>query len=434
MDSTRSSAVLALPFLMFVSLHGCGGEDAGSSAGAVPEPTVVVEGARTTVHNADEPSWSGPGELIEEASIGAATGNEAYLLGGVTSIAVGGGHIYLVDFQAVKVRAYDMNGAHVLDIGSLGGGPGEFQRPFDAGFTDDGRLVVRDQAQRRVHVFTPEGELLDDWPTERGNRATVGLDGSVSVIQENIFPDAEGQVTVRLRRYAPDGEPGEWRAFPDRPPPPLIETTGNQLELMAVFLGIGADWRSTMWVPFGPRVVAEIAPDGAMVSGRADAYAIEVHRGDGSVMVIEKDWDPVPVDGGEADWHRRRLTAQWRAATSPSWMWLGGEIPSHKGAFKHVVPTADGRFWAIRQMAGESLDGCDTDPDDFYAYDENPCWRQPMVADVFDEDGRFLGPVPMPDGISYHVRPYIRGDTVIALLEDAAGTRLVKRYRLRVPD
>ena len=51
-----------------------------------------------------------------------------------------------------------------------------------------------------------------------------------------------------------------------------------------------------------------------------------------------------------------------------------------------------------------------------------------MVADVFDEEGRFLGPVTLPDGIRYHVRPHIRGDTVVALLEDAEGTRIVKRY------
>jgi len=440
MQTVRTLAIRLLTLALIVLAGvGCGAPDvsapdAGATARQVPEPTITLDGATTTVTNTAEAFWSGDGELIEEASIGAARGGEQYLLGGVTSIAAGGDRIYLVDFQAVKVRVYGWDGTHVLDIGSLGAGPGEFQRPFDIGLSEAGRIIVRDQAQRRVHIFSPDGELVEDWPTERGNRATIATDGSVYVIQENIFPDAAGEVTVRVRRYDPAGEAGDWQAFPNRPPPPLIETTGNQLELMAIFLGIGADWRSTMWVPFGPRVVAEVAPNGAMVSGRADAYSFDVHRDDGSVMVVEKEWEPVPVGGDEADWTKRRLTAQWRAATNPSWMWLGGEIPPHKGAFKYIVPTVDGRFWVVRQMAGVARDGCNTEPADYYAYDENPCWRQPLVADVFDEEGRFLGPVPMPDGIRYHVRPYIRDDTVIALLEDAEGTRFVKRYRLRVPD
>lgn len=96
----------------------------------------------------------------------------------------------------------------------------------------------------------------------------------------------------------PNGDQGEPIDFPDQAPPPLLEN-GNQLELMAVFLGIGADWRSTMWVPFGPRVVAEITPDGSMVSGRADGYRFQVVRRDGSTMVVTKDWVPTPVAAAE---------------------------------------------------------------------------------------------------------------------------------------
>jgi hypothetical protein len=323
-----------------------------------------------------------------------------------------------------------MDGRHQVDIGSGGNGPGEFRRPFDIGVRRDGQLVVRDQVQRRVHVFSPDGTLIEDWPTERGNRSTIALDGSVHVLRENIFPDAEGKVTVSVKKYGADGTEHDWTDFPDRPPPPLIETVGNQLELMAVFLGIGADWRSTRWIPFGPRVVAEVAPDGAMLSGRANAYRFEVIRPDGSTLVVEKEWVPIPIDPVEADWYQRRITALWRAATDESWTWLGGEIPPHKGAFLTIVPAIDGSFWVVRQMAGAAVEDCDANPDDFYGFDEAPCWRQPYVADVFDQEGRFLGPVSMPDGLRYHVRPLIRGDMVIALLEDATGVAYVRRFRL----
>ncbi len=399
---------------------------------AAPEPEIIVDGSTTTIVNVDVSVWKGAGALIEEASIGSDTGDEAYLLGAITSIAAGGERIYLVDQQAVSVRAYGMDGTHLFDIGSEGQGPGEFRRPVEIGYTDDGRVLVWDQGQRRLHVFTPEGELIEDWRTDRGNRTTITTDGSAYTLQENIFPDAEGKVTVRVHPHDPNGNQDEPVDFPNRPPPPLIES-GNQLELMAVFLGFGADWRSTMWVPFGPRVIAEIAPDGSMVSGRADAYRFEVVRRDGSTMVVTKDWAPAPVLADEGDWYRRRLTALWRAATDESWKWLGGDVPAKKGAYKHIIPTIDGRFWVIREMAGIRRDDCDNEPADYYGFDRSPCWVQPFTADVFDEEGRFLGPVPMPDGIRYHMRPFIRGDMVIALLESADGVAYVKRYRLELP-
>ena len=106
---------------------------------------------------------------------------------------------------------------------------------------------------------------------------------------------------------------------------------------------------------------------------------------------------------------------------------------SSGGAYVAVLPSIDRRFWVIREEAGAPVAGCTAEPEDYYGYVESPCWRQPLVADVFDEEGGFLGPVPLPDGMVLHVRPYIRGDTVVALLEDTEGTPFVKRYRLRSP-
>lgn len=314
---------------------------------AAPEPEIIVDGSTTTVVNADTSVWRGAGVMSEEASIGSDGGDQAYLLGSITSIAASDERIYLVDNQPVSVRAYDMDGTHLFDIGSQGQGPGEFRRPVEIGYTEDGRVRVWDQGQRRLHVFTPEGELIEDWRTDRGNRTTITTNGSAYTLLEDFFPDAEGRVTVRAHPHDPNGNQGEPVEFPDRPPPPLIES-GNQIELMAQFLGIGADWRPTMWVPFGPRVVTEITPDGSMVSGRADAYRFQVVHRDGSTMVVTKNWAPTPVEPAEGDWYRRRLTALWRAATDESWTWVGGEVPEEKGAYKHIIPTIDGRFWVIR--------------------------------------------------------------------------------------
>ena len=291
---------------------------------------------------------------------------------------------------------------------------------------------MRDPAQRRVHIFSTDGELLGDWGAQRGLRAVVGDDGSVFVIREAFFPDENGEIPVDVMRHDPEGAPSDWEPFPRLEPTPILENS-NALELLARFLGVDSDWRRARFIPFAPQVVTEVGPDGSRISGRADEYRFEIRHTDGSTLVVGKDWSPVPIDGAEAGWYRRRRIALFRAATDPSWAWGEAEMPRQKGAFASIIPTHDRRTWVIREMEGERINGCNDDPEDYDGFLESPCWRQPYVADVFDEEGRYLGPVPLPDGVLYHVRPYIQGDVVIAVLEDAAGTAYVKRYRLDVP-
>jgi hypothetical protein len=62
-----------------------------------------------------------------------------------------------------------------------------------------------------------------------------------------------------------------------------------------------------------------------------------------------------------------------------------------------------------------------------------PCWRETPSIDVFDDAGRYLGPVPLPAGLWLSPRAWIDGRTVIATLVDDAGIVMVKRYRLVPP-
>ena len=440
----RKAAAAVAFFLAGAVAGGCAEPGSNEEDAPAPASVAVQDGATTTIMNQDRPLWRGQLELVELASIGTAEGSEEYLLGAITSIAASEDTIYIADIQAAKVRAYDLDGVHVRDIGGRGPGPGELQRPWDVAIHHDGSILVRDQIQRRVHRFTAAGELIDDWTAERGSRATIGTDGTVYAIREQLLPDEHGEMTVEMRRYDADGADGDWERLEAFEPTAALDIDYSQLERMAGFLGPGADWQSTRWVPFAPRVVAEVSATGAMLYGRAHADGFELLRDDGSVwiaraayrfdvrhpdgttMTVKKEWSPVAVRPDEADWHRRRLTA-----TDASWTWLGGEIPAQKGAYEAIAPTVDGSYWVIRPLAGEPIDGCDNQPADYNGYVERPCWRQPHAADIFDIEGRFLGAVPMPDGIRYHVRPFIRGDMVIALLEGADGVLYVKRYELR---
>jgi hypothetical protein len=51
---------------------------------------------------------------------------------------------------------------------------------------------------------------------------------------------------------------------------------------------------------------------------------------------------------------------------------------------------------------------------------------------MFDLDGMYLGEIERPDVPALYT-PFLRGDTMWAMVEDDAGVMKVKRYRLVLP-
>ena len=62
-------------------------------------------------------------------------------------------------------------------------------------------------------------------------------------------------------------------------------------------------------------------------------------------------------------------------------------------------------------------------------------WRSRRLMDVFDMDGRYPGPVDIPDGEyeSVHIL-YTLEDFVLFQVQDEAGVYHIKHYRLQLPD
>jgi hypothetical protein len=73
------------------------------------------------------------------------------------------------------------------------------------------------------------------------------------------------------------------------------------------------------------------------------------------------------------------------------------------------------------------------DPFEENGWWRNPLWRDAHIYDLFDRDGRYLGEVDVPEGFRTGPRPYIKGDVVVALVEDDEGIPYVKRFRLVEP-
>jgi hypothetical protein len=201
----------------------------------------------------------------------------------------------------------------------------------------------------------------------------------------------------------------------------LVSPTWNVTE--ANISGSNKNSTNISSVPFTAEAKWTFSPLGYFVGGANNRYRFALYRA-GSPLVIERDVDPVPVQSAEASAEKERLTRQFRE-NFPGWSWNGPDIPGTKPPFKEIYAGDDGRLWVQLSQPGHPEEADDpADP---------AVWKEPIVFDVFEPDGRYLGQVAAPEGFQQYPSPVFRGDTVWAGFEDADGVRYVKRYEAGAP-
>lgn len=404
-----------------------------TSASEVPTATaelwagdIITEGNVTTVFNESGSVWGGTARLVEEASIGVEAGDDPYMLGRVRSVAAGNDRMYVVDDQVPAVRVYDWQGRWLHDLGREGQGPGEFQAPSGVAVDAEGRVWVHEQVMTRLMVFSPDGEVLHTHNLGgmriSGNNSsmTLAADGR-AYVYDVVFPEdpaAAAERRLLMKPFDAEGNAGDPIDMPQFDNPATLEAFSN----------IGAV-RFT-GVPFHPTGRSVFTPDAIVVSGYPDPYRFEMLHPDGHRTIVERPWEPIEVRPEEADAYRRAATEYMRGM-DPEWTWSGPEIPPTKAAYTDLVPTASGEVWVARPGRGSPVPGCEPDPDEVSS--TPPCWQEERLIDVFGADGRYLGALDAPEALSLRPPPFIRGNDVIAMVENEAGTIMVKRYRLVLP-
>lgn len=427
-----------LAALALLAAPGCGASTPSGPEDGEWRAERTVEGDVTTVRTLGGSAWGGVARLVEEASIGVAAGEDPYMFGRVADVAAGDGAIYVADVDVPAVRAYDMDGDHLRDIGAAGQGPGEYERPGALAVGPDGTVHVHDDRSDRITLYTPEGELIETWP---GRQDGFRVFGAPMVATHDGVVYTQG----RIRAEEPDGagarvfSSGEirWGMFPRGPEggsgdPVEVPRFDHEEPSLRVEISTGnTHMVMGQSIPFAPGVSWALSPSGAIVAGLADEYRFEVRRPDGSRTVVEKAWEPFPVSPEEADWHTRRLTALLRER-APDWTWDGPAVPDRRPAFDGLYADQSDRVWVRRTGPAIHHPGCDPDPVAAMQARE-PCWESETLVEVFDLEGTYLGRVEWPEGVALDSSAWIRGDTVLAVAEDGAGTVRVKRYRLVRP-
>jgi hypothetical protein len=118
------------------------------------------------------------------------------------------GDIYVTDgYRNARVHRFAPDGRLKASWGMPGSGEGQFHLPHSIAFDDSGRLYVADRSNKRIQIFTQDGEYLGKWSGMGGpNDITSGRDGNFYVAEQEDGDkpayvsvwDPNGNVLARL--------------------------------------------------------------------------------------------------------------------------------------------------------------------------------------------------------------------------------------------
>ncbi|MDQ2629829.1 MAG: 6-bladed beta-propeller [Actinomycetota bacterium] len=121
-------------------------------------------------------------------------------------LAVGvGGNLWVVNRFSNRIQKFDSSGKVLLNVGSIGSGDGQFNRPTAIAVDRDGNLLVTDSNNNRVQKFSPEGQFISKF-------GAGGTGNGQFSSPEGIATDFDGNVWVadsgngRIQKFDENGE------------------------------------------------------------------------------------------------------------------------------------------------------------------------------------------------------------------------------------
>jgi sugar lactone lactonase YvrE len=339
-------------------------------------------------------------ELTEEVRIGAMDGTGPDVFGNIAGLAADDeGRIYVADSQASEIRIFAPDGRHLRTIGREGAGPGEFRQISGMDWDPEGRLWVMDAGNSRFAVVDPEEGVVESFRRDMGFRMFPwpGRLDRQGNLHDLIMVESDGNPMERERavvRYAGDGlSPLDTLVLPS------FQASTFDLS--------GDDGRRLVSasVPYSRTQFWAVAPDGDIWIGMSDRYRIHrISRSGDTTRILERPFRPVPVSATE----RQEAIDGLEWFTSQGGRIDASRIPDTKAAFGRFFEDPDGYLWVLATVAED----------------------EPRRFDVFDPEGRYLGPVEAPEGLGFMTLPVVRGDRFYAVVQDELEVPYVALYRI----
>ena len=406
----------------------------------------------------------GTASLREVSRIGMIEGPPEYLLGTWLMFTVGpGGSLFVADASG-DLRHYDAAGKYVRTIARQGQGPGEVRSVVGMDVSVDGLLAALDFGNRRVSVFSLDGNLVREIRLD----PTAGRPGYG---RDAIQWDDEGQLWIALN--APRSGADTLRGEQQRPLfgrliaheevtdtvfLPIRAWEGCERRLPAYSGGFMEDNR-LRHMPFAQWTRNRA---GTLAFGCSASFAMDVVQKDGRVTRISRAWQPpVRTEEEHEAWSEgfgvqnirrlqdRQMLLELGRRTEAQGIQIPPipVLPRERPAFLRLWHTDDGRTWAWPGAPGWSRPWTE---DERRAIRQRPggevilsrrswaYWNPTDGFDVFETDGRWLGHVDTPESWAADLYPgrndpYFRGDTIWAVFRDELDVQYIGRFEVEWP-
>jgi len=399
-----------------LAVAGCrGGGDGGGAA-------VTRDSAGIAIVENTGPVWSAGQEWKVDSVILDIGGDVDSVSGPVR---LGDGRLAIANAGTHEVRVYDASGAQVHASGRAGDGPGDYRMLAGIWLGPGDSLLVSDFMARRVSVldrdakfarsfslggatggFVPTGGRFEFAVPQGwfGDGSVVGVTMSFSMNQATQGPYRD---TVSALRYGPDGVVRDTIArFP-----------GTEMEQMAMSMG-GQSFSAPMPVPLGRQSVTAAQGDRFYLAQNT-SWEIEVRQLDGKLIrLIRIKAGPLPLSPDEIEIHRKNQLEQ--IETMPA---MRSIPPALKTQLTARIEQA--KYPATLPFVGSLL--VDSEGH-LWAQEVPPPSIERTTYAVFDESGRLLGRVIMPNDFR---ASSIGADAVYGVWKDADDVEHVRAYRLR---
>ena len=363
-------------------------------------PTSLLAQDTIVVRADNAPLWGAVPRLVEEVRIGTLEGGGPTSFGRISGIVVDDdGVMWVADDLAAEIRRFDADGHYLGAIGRSGEGPGEFTGIAGIKRMPDGRIVVWDSRGGRFNFLSAEGEYLSSIPSRVG---VIG--GRFSTFQV----DTTGVIYNRWVRFVGVTGPGMNPLKPGQMQAVWIKRTqeGSVVDTIDVppsgrsVMGGGSYPFGTM-APFEPVTLSVMSPHGYLVVAHNERYAIHRPLADGRVLRIEQEWEPVRVQRSE-----RSQYAELAAHVATLWdpaLRFTDDVPNRKPPFWAIRTDEQGRLWVATHSEGTFIEETPEEREErrklieFRGSEPPPLeWWEPLITDVIEPNGRFLGTLRFP--------------------------------------
>ncbi len=296
----------------------------------------------------------------------------------------GEGTMYVRDNGNKRIQVFGPDGAFLRSLGRIGQGPGEFAYPGDVLFDDENRPFVRDS--RRLVGFNRDGTFWENIPLKTFLSGMILGPGGRVVGTTQPNPRAEGGPKNELIQLGPEGE---------------------RLRTMAVFpvFGVSKDQVLMHWytgsVLFSRRLNDSLYFDFSLEE------TIHVVDAEGRPLLdFSRTEDRLPISAEEGDIDQKRRDFRLARAGDPHKADLG--MPDHRPFYNRFFSDDAGRLYVVRFKPI-------TEKDD-----------SSSKVDVFSKDGYYLYRMTWP-----FIPQTIRGGYLYKVQEDEeAGLFKVIRYKI----